>query len=216
MPDVFVAKKRIKELTPKVHFEKQESKRAGELVSPLAAFVFHPKNLRVETQEKDEKIVLFLRRHIITNLSWLILVLVLVIIPIFAFGLFSFETIPPAYRLMGVIFWYLLTFAFGLERFISWFFNVNIITDERIIDVNFPSILYKDISETKIDRVQDVTCKTGGFIRNFLNYGDVLIQTAGALPEICFEAVPYPSRVAEVLNELILEEEQEKLEGRVK
>ena len=34
--------------------------------------------------------------------------------------------------------------------------------------------------------------------------------------EICFEAVPYPSSDTAVLNDLILQEEQEKLEARVK
>jgi len=118
--------------------------------------------------------------------------------------------------LIIIIGWYLLTFAFAFERFLSWFYNVNIITDERIVDINFPSILYKDISETKIDRVQDVSAKTGGYIRSLFDYGDVLIQTAGTIPEICFEAIPHPARVSQILNELLYEEEKEKLEGRVR
>jgi len=128
----------------------------------------------------------------------------------------SLNFIPSGYRLIITLAWYLLTFAFSLEKFLSWFFNVNIITDERIVDIDFPSILYKDISETKIDQIQDVSIKVGGFIRSLFNFGDVLIQTAGAVPEIHFSAVPNPEQVSKILNELILEEEQEKLDGRVR
>ena len=98
----------------------------------------------------------------------------------------------------------------------AWFFNVNIITDERVVDIDFHNILYKDLSETKIDQVQDISIKVGGFTRSLFNYGDVYIQTAGAEPEICFEAVPNPEQVSKILNHLAMEEEQEKLEGRVR
>jgi len=97
----------------------------------------------------------------------------------------------------------MVVFAYAFERFLSWFFNVNIVTDQRIIDVNFPSILYKDVSECKIDHIEDISSKIGGFIRSFLNYGDVLIQTAGTLPELTFEAIPFPDKAAEIINDLI-------------
>jgi hypothetical protein len=168
----------------------------------FSAFALNPHQIRYEAQESDEKIVLFLRRHFFTNVGWMLASFCLMIIPLFAFSFFSFTFIPFAFRFMGLIAWYLLTFAFAFERFISWFFNVNIITNFRIINVNFPNILYKDISETKLENVQDISSKTGGFIRSFLNYGDVLIQTAGALPELTFEAVPRPDKVAEVINDL--------------
>ena len=98
-----------------------------------------------------------------------------------------------------------LHLVYDYERFLSWFFNIHIVTDERIIDVNFPSILYKDISECRIENIEDISSKIGGFIRSFLNYGDVLIQTAGTLPEISFEAIPNPDKAAEVINDLIPE-----------
>lgn len=182
----------------------------------LAAFVARPDNLRFETQEKKEKIVLLLRRHLITNIPWLMTTLMMALFPWLVFLTMPLEFVPFHYRLIIIIGWSLLTFAFAFEKFLSWFFNVNIITDERIIDIDFPSILYRDISSTKIDQVQDVSVKVGGFIRSLFDYGDVWIQTAGTVPEIGFEAVPRPSRVAEILNDLVLEEEQEKLDGRVR
>ena len=56
----------------------------------------------------------------------------------------------------------------------------------------------------------------GGVIRTVFNYGDVYIQTAAEVPAFEFLAVPKPDRVAGILQELRMEEEQEKLEGRVR
>ncbi len=224
MPDLFIAanhrKKKKKEM--KEFFIKPENKEIIKDIkgkgpqNALAAFAIHPRSVRAEIQDKDEETILFLRRHIITNVGWMLLILGLILVPPLAFSFFSFSVVPLNFRIMGVIGWYLLTFAFAFERFLTWFFNIYIVTDERIIDINFVNILLKDVSEMKIDRIQDISSKTEGFVRSFFRYGDVFIQTAAHVPEVCFEAVPYPSSVTTVLNDLILQEEQERLEGRIK
>lgn len=206
MPDIFIASKT----------KKTKPAKETKPVSPLATFISRPKNIRFETQERREKIELLLRRHWITNLSWVLIAGLLVVAPVFIqmAGLLNF--LPGRFQFITLLIWYLVTTGFVFEKFLTWFFDVNIITDERIVDIDFPSILYRHISTTKIDQVQDVTIKVGGFIRSLLNYGDVLIQTAGTEPEICFEAVPRPEQVSKVLDQLILEEEKEKLEGKVR
>jgi uncharacterized membrane protein YdbT with pleckstrin-like domain len=212
VPDIFVAKPE----KPKEILKKELDEILTEGSRVLAAFVSKPKNLRFETQQKKEKIVLLLRRHPITNLPWILLTIFLIFAPFLIKRLIPLDFISGNYQLILFLCWYLLTFAFAFEKFLTWFFNVNILTDERVIDINFPTLLYREITETKLDKIQDVNFKTGGYIRSLFNFGDVLIQTAGAIPEICFEAVPKPERVLQVINQLLYEEEQEKLEGRVR
>jgi len=101
------------------------------------------------------------------------------------------------------------------ETFLTWFFYVFIITDERIIDVDFLSLIYKKVTVAKIDNIEDVSATIGGAIRSIFNFGTVEVQTAGSDAKISFEDVPQPSKVKQLLNELILEEEREKIEGRV-
>ena len=98
----------------------------------------------------------------------------------------------------------------------TWYFNVNIVTDERIIDIDFYHLIYKDVTEAKIDKVQDVNYKTVGVLRTIFNMGDVLIQTASEIPNIDFTAIPKPDKVVKVLQDLRTEEEQEAIEGRVR
>jgi len=210
MVDIYIAPKEKK---PEKKKKKVVEKRS---FNPLAAFIAQPKDIRFETQEKKEKIVLFLRRHWLTNVGWIIGATLMIFAPLLLkfFPLLVF--LPPRFRFISLVVWYMLTLAFVFEKFLSWFFNVNIITDERIVDVDFPSLLYRDISSAKIDQIQDVSVKVGGFVRSLFDYGDVLIQTAGTVPEFCFEAVPHPTQVAKIINEQIIQEEQEKIDGRVR
>lgn len=214
MPDIYVANKPKKNSLKKQITEPLADHKPTQ--NPLAAFVAKPLKIRFETQEKKEKIVLLLRRHPITNFSWAAKTGLMLVLPQILGLVFPLEFLPPRFCFFTLVGWYLLTFAFAFERFLSWLFNVNIITDERVIDIDFPTILYRDVSEAKIDKIEDISIKTGGYVPSFFNYGDVLVQTAGAVPEIHFEAVPRPERVTQVLNDLIYQEEVEKMEGRIR
>ena len=127
-----------------------------------------------------------------------------------------FSLLPLKYMILSVVVWYLMVFGFGFEKFLTWYFNVYIITDERIIDYDFFSLMYKRVSEAKIDRIEDITYSMGGALMSVFEFGDVYIQTAGEQRELDFEAVPKPQVVVKLLNELMIEEEREKLEGRVR
>ena len=47
-----------------------------------------------------------------------------------------------------------------------------------------------------------------------VNYGTVDIQTAANARELSFEQVPNPEKIVQILNELIMEEERERMQGR--
>lgn len=235
MPDVFVAEKKEKkppvtatqtmakpavqgkaENLAKLEKEKIKKIMRRNLPQFLSSFITGPKNLRFETQDREEKIVLLLRRHPLTLIPWLLLVVLMVIAPLFVPKTFASDFIPANFLLVCYLTWYLIVFALAFERFLTWFFNVNILTDERVIDIDFPSLLYRDISQMKIDKIQEVSTKTGGYIRSLFNFGNVLIQSAGQIPEIYFEDVPNPEQVSRIINDLLFEEEQEKIDGRVR
>lgn len=184
--------------------------------SSLTSFGYYPKNTRFVNESPEEEILLLLRRHPITNVKWIFIAFLMSLFPVVISSIPYFGLLPSAYQIAIVVIWYFLTAGFVLEEFLTWFFNVNIITDERIVDVDFVHIIYRELSETNIDQVQDVTVRIGGGLRTFFNYGDVVIQTAAEIPQIEFGDVPNPDAVAQVLRELRVEEEVEKIEGRVR
>jgi len=188
----------------------------GHTHNPLSAYCYYPEAVDFETKESKEKIVLLLRKHPITNVRWIVISVLMILAP----GLLNFfppaMVVPANFRLIGVLGWYLITSAYVLENFLTWFFNVYIITDERIIDVDFYNLIYKEVSEAEIEKIQDVTYKMGGVARTMFDYGDVLVQTAAEVPNFEFLAVPTPDRVVKILQDLRIEEKQEALEGRVR
>ncbi len=223
MPDIFVAKEKEKKpkkpkIKPKAAQVKTvaEELKAKRTTNPLASLLIRPRKVTFDTQDKEEKIILLTRRHLVTNVRWVFITIILILLPSVIFRFSSDLFTSFRFRTIVSLVWYLLTFSYAFEQFLRWFFNVNIVTDERVIDIDFPSILYRDISSTKIDMVQDISVKMGGFIRSLFNFGDVHIQTAGEEREFIFEAIPKPEEVIKILNQLILEEEQEKIDGRVR
>lgn len=168
----------------------------------FSSFRYCPKNINFETQDNDEKIILMLRQHPITNLGWIILSVILFFVPgiLEATGLLNL--LPSGYSLVIKLTWYLVTFAYVMEGFFGWYFNVFFITTRRIIDVDFFNLINKRVSDAEIDKIQDVTYSTSGPVGTIFNFGSVLIQTASEQQELSFERVPNPEKVADVLDDL--------------
>jgi hypothetical protein len=183
--------------------------------NPLKSYITKPNKIAFELQDRDEKIILILRQHPVTQLkSILLLIFGFFIVPylLTLSGLIAF--LPSQFQLSFYLFTIILFAGAVLRCFLLWFFNVYIITDERIIDVDFLSMIYKNISTAKTENIQDVTKKSSGIMATIFDYGTILIQTSASKNEFEFDHVPHPARVAKLLNELILEEEREKIEGR--
>lgn len=189
---------------------------AGHSHSPLAAYNHYPDRIKFAGADSEEKIVLLLRRHPITNIKWLVLAAIMFLAPSLSLFFPIIDFLPERYQVVAMMVWYLVTTAFVFEEFLAWFFNVLIVTDERVFDVDFVNLVYVEITDANIDQIQDVTVRVGGVIRTLFDYGDVLIQTASEIPQIEFHGVPHPDNVAKILRELRVEEEIEKLEGRVR
>ena len=180
------------------------------------AFVPRPKKLNFETQDDKEEIILLLRQHPITQLKKLFLILLLILAPLALNWFPLIDFLPGRFQFIIILFWYLLVFAFILEAFLTWYFNVYIITDERVVDIDFHNLIYKEISDAEIENIEDVTVIQGGVLATLFNYGSVIIQTAAEKPQFEFAHVPNPALVARVLQILQLEEKQEVLEGRIR
>jgi hypothetical protein len=188
----------------------------GKTANSFSAFLARPKVFTFDAREEDEEIILVLRRHWFTNLGWILVALLMFAAPSLLTLVPLLSSFPANYQFVFIVFWYLISFAIAFEQFLSWYFNVFIITEERVYDIDMFNLLYTKISEAKISMIQDVTAVQGGVSQTVFNYGTVLIQTAAEIPVIKVERVPNPNLVIKVLQQMRGEEEQEGLEGRLK
>lgn len=171
--------------------------------SALHAFCVRPK-VSFETQTQDEEVLLVLRAHPITQLSWILntffLLILLVVLQIFLYPAAQLSAGQTLFaNILGIFF----TASYAWFNFVSWFFNVGIVTNERIVDIDFHAVIYKEISATGLEKVEDVTAKSGGYFASLFNFGDVFIQTAGTHLNIEFLKIPHPTEVARIINQLI-------------
>ena len=208
MPDVFVSQPPI---TPKKKEAAIGSTKASYKEPEgglLSAFNYYPEKVNFETQDEEEEIVLLLRQHPIVNVRWILITIIGIFAPLILSSFPILDFLPRSYQFIAVLGWYLLVSAYILESFLFWYFNVYIVTTERIVDIDFFNLIYKRVSDADLTKIQDVTYSMGGVIRTLLNYGDLNIQTAGEMPNFDFLAVPQPDRVAKILQDLREEEEQ--------
>ena len=215
MPDIFVPEKNVDE---KIHHEAppvEPVKGEPEPTKPLrkhihrfASFCTHPSGISFENQEEDEEILLFLRSHLVTNLPWAIIVIFLIFIPpllatvLSMINIISFP-IPPQFTIIILLFYYLAVVMYAFVEFIGWFYDIGIVTQKRVIDLDYSDIIHHEIALTKLSLVQDINYKQTGLIRSFFNYGDVFIQTAGNEPNFDFLGAPQPGNVVHIIQDLI-------------
>ena len=167
----------------------------------LHAICYYPK-LTFESQRNGETVILVLRKHPITQLPWLLNVLILVFLSIVV-DIFLLRYFSTGQFIVFNLFAAFFTFSYAWLNFLLWVYNVGIVTTQRVIDIDFHNILYKEFSAANNEKISDVTAQIGGYLGSLFQYGDVFVKTEGYEQNIEFMDIPQPSNVANIINELI-------------
>jgi len=179
----------------------------------FSAFEEKPTDIHFASQEKDENIIFVMRRDFITNIPWIFFGLIFAIAP-FIYMSYVVRNgsiayfLPSGLEQIFLLVWILISFAYIIESFLKWYYNIYIVTDQRVIDVDFNPLFYKKISETTYDRIEDSSFTINGLFATIFNYGDVFIQTAGGDREFDFLQVPNPSVVQDKISDLAAAEKK--------
>jgi hypothetical protein len=75
--------------------------------------------------------------------------------------------------------------------------NVLIFTNMHLIEVEQNGLFGRNISELSYSRIQDATSDRNGVFSTILNYGTVIIQSAGEERNFIFRYAPNPEQLAE-------------------
>ena len=174
----------------------------------FSAYIEHPQKCLFEGQDPNEKILLLLRAHLITNLPWMILSIFIFIAPIIIFKIspligFNLLLIPQSFLLMYLIINYLLVLILIYEGFLNWYFNVTLVTNKKVVDIDFEHLLYKAVDLAPLAKIEETDSVTAGILGTIFNFGNVSIQTAGAKVAIEMKNIPKPALVADMILDLI-------------
>ncbi len=170
----------------------------------LHAFCEHPKDT-FASQQPEEHILLSLRAHPATLFVSSIISILLLSAPILLAIPLAQVPISTQQQTFIIIAWYGFTLSYVLNKIFVWYFNIGIISDRRVIDIDVYNILNSVTNATTLEKIEEVEQKSAGFFSAYFNYGDITIQTAGENPNIEFMSIPHPSLVAQTLNKLMQE-----------
>jgi hypothetical protein len=173
------------------------------------SMVHNPDRTTYEGKDNDEQILYIIRRSLWSLVPCLFSIAILTIIPVFLFPyLYSLNiqydlNIKSGFISALNIFWYLFTFGYLFEAFITWYFNVFVITSKKIIDFDIRGLTYKNTSETALRNVEDVTSRVSGTLGTILNIGEVFVQTAAEQREFEFSMMDNPAQIRDIISDLI-------------
>ncbi|HBB76587.1 MAG: hypothetical protein A2186_01940 [Candidatus Levybacteria bacterium RIFOXYA1_FULL_41_10] len=219
MPDIFVSNTEPEEKKETPHGEEHKvlqsiaktitTDSSDNMLHFLTSYCERPKGVFFTNLEEGEEIILFLRRQLVTNAPWIIKALVASLLPIFFFigmnllGLVL--PLPEDYILVFTFFYYLVVLGYVFLNFISWFYNVSLVTTARVVDIDFSQLVYESVAATKLPQIEDVSYHQVGVLPSIFDYGDVSVQTAGSASNFLFASVPHPEKVVHIINGLIAE-----------
>lgn len=168
----------------------------------------YPKDVSFAQQENDETIILFLRRDFITNIPWLAATIALAYIPyltrfIFVSTNFSLFTLPDNISFILVSFYYLIVAGFIFANFVSWFYNIGLVTNKRGVDIHFYDLATIDVATASLPDIKDVEYTQAGFFQSLFDYGDVRMRIEATGEVFVFGKVPRPSEVAGIISQII-------------
>lgn len=160
----------------------------------------------------DEKIILFLHRHpfiffkkalnhfVFASLPFLVYFILKIYFP----SVLENEVIYPLLILLASL-WLIFIWISLFNSWIDYYFDIWIVTNKQIIDVEQVGLFNRSLSKQPLTRVQDVTVELKGFFPTFFNYGNIYIQTAGTKERFIFWQVKNPFEVAKKINKLVEE-----------
>jgi membrane protein YdbS with pleckstrin-like domain len=85
---------------------------------------------------------------------------------------------------------------------IDYYFDVWIITSERIINIEQKGLFVRHTSEVDFSRIQDISTSVTGFIATILNFGDLSLQTASENERVTFRQVADPNHLKDEIMRL--------------
>jgi hypothetical protein len=162
------------------------------------------------TLEPGERVVKEVRMHWFFFLARLLPFLLLALAPFLlppaikaagpalgALSHFGGWSAPAARAALGV--WWLFLWSAAFNLYTRYFLNAWIITSERIVEIEQKGFFNREVSSLLLNRIEDVTIDTRGFMHSLLDIGNINVQTAGAVDRFAMRNVPRPARLRDAI-----------------
>ncbi len=157
----------------------------------------------------ENKIVLFVHRHWGSFIGQFLLSSVMLVAPAVILMIIFLSDVKIAgqfvthFMVLGFSLYYLVVITVAFLAWISFYYDIYIITEDAIVDIIQEGFFGRKIAQLSLLRVQDVTSSIKGLLPTFFGFGDVLVETAGEQSQhFVLSNIPNPQEVSAKIMEL--------------
>ena len=150
-----------------------------------------------EDQFDDEEVLLVFRKHPVVMRRGLImsmLVLLLGSVP----SLFN-PTYQTYFTGMGIAL--VLSTLVMLPSWISWYFSVFIITDQRLIQITQKGLFDRSVIDMRLNQIQMVNYQIAGLQETLLGFGTIMMQTF--VGDLVIHEIHHPAKIQKKLLQIL-------------
>ena len=158
------------------------------------------KQKHFEDQFEDEEVLLVFRKHPIVMRKGLILCMLAILL----------GTVPAlikpemSYFFGGLAAGFLLGLLLFFPSWISWFYSVFIVTNQRLIQITQKGLFNRSVVDLNLNQIQMVNYQIGGLQETLLGFGTIMMQTY--VGDLIIHNVHHPAKIQKKL--LIILREQ--------
>lgn len=140
-------------------------------------------------QFDDEEVLYVFRKHPIVMRKGLVLACLAVLL----------GTVPAlikpemSYFFGGLAAGFVLAFVVFFPSWISWYYSVYIVTNQRLIQITRKGLFHKTVVDMNLDQIQSMNYQVAGFQATMLGFGTIMIQTY--MGDLIIHEVHHPEKV---------------------
>jgi hypothetical protein len=192
---------------------------AAKIVNPMASLASYPANIQLCDINQNERILLFIRESKIILLFDMLIYFVVLFLPFFAKWaamLINGKLLNGSLAFDGFFeskYWYALIvtwFAYMLRGFFNiffrWFYNINLLTTDRFLDIDFIGIFKNRVEETSIMDIEDAKDTQNGLFHSLFDLGNLEIFTASGETVFNLNHVTQASKVRDFIMDVVVAE----------
>ena len=193
------------------------------VVSCMTSLASYPANINVYGLNNDERILLFVREHKVVLYFNLILYSLVLFLPFFikfSAGLINTQLLNSTYTndlnnvfnsnfwTAGLVLWlgYILKGFFNI--FFRWYYNVNILTSNRFIDLDLIGIFNNRLEETSVKDITDAKDIQPGLLQSLFSMGSLEIYTASGKTIFNLDNIPESQKTRDFIMDVVIMEKK--------
>jgi uncharacterized membrane protein YdbT with pleckstrin-like domain len=153
--------------------------------------------------DSDEEVILLIRKHWLQFLPIIFSSTILLFLAGIFFILPGIKGLTEQYYYLAIAAVSIMASFAILSLQVAWILNrltFGILTNKRIIDIDQTSLFNRQVTQARLDKIEDITVETNGFLRTILNVGQIHVMTAGEVPNIEFMFVKNAPKKVELIH----------------